>query len=467
MQDEGKSKGLSSVLENHWEKLVLGVVVAVALAYVGTRFAGGVNPAVKGINALKERVLKQKASANSSLGSPQPVAPVTTRPVEQANPPHDWVTSSRTKFQWEYVTVETPTATFLLPEVMLNPAEWTDAGVSLSWSVPPVEIPANVKPVPVKIPEATFLYKIERRKKGEDDKAWQSLVDKNGLKHGDLRFLDTRTVPKTDYEYRVTLGSNFPAWEAKNKGLFSNKVGGPVAVRTPGIWSVDFSNIQKDPDDDPEKKGKVWVTIVKQDPKYGRVEWKKIQEEGQLLGFSREGDKESSIHAVYSAKVGKTVEVDFNFGGKIDQIKVDELVLYNRKVCKMVPGPGGDLKCEGAPQVTRESYKVNEVHYTDEDGKKQVLRKPTGPGPLPDKPCPDHGGDAPPREMTSEEKAKARAEQAEKLVEDANRLWESTKISERKEAQEKYKKLLAAYADTEAVKAHLAEIEKRAKETLK
>jgi hypothetical protein len=152
--------------------------------------------------------------------------------------------------------------------------------------------------------------------------------------------------------------------------------------------------------------------------------------------------------------------VDFDTGAVIKEIKTDQVVLYEYKAC--APTPDG---CEG-PKVRKDQYKVNRVVYIDEDKVEQTFEVPVGMGKRADYLCELHGGVAPHVE-TPEERAAARETQAQAALDDADRLWKSDKLAEKREAQKKYSSILEKYADTQALKPRKAEIEGRTKEKLK
>jgi hypothetical protein len=206
------------------------------------------------------------------------------------------------------------------------------------------------------------------------------------------QYRDERTVPKTDYEYRVRLGSTDPVFGNANPSRLSDRVGGPFATRTPGIWEFHFSNISAgDEESNPPVPPTVYVKIVKYDPEAGKVEWVRIHQVASPLGFGDENGQVTSIHRVAAPKRnGKRIEVDFNSGAKILKIDANKTLAYKIRVCepKIV---GEAMKCVGPTEKT-EHRRVHMVTYLDEEGKQQVFQAEAGSGPLPDRLCEDHGG---------------------------------------------------------------------------
>lgn len=469
MQDEGGAKGLNPALERHWEKLVLGVVAVLALIYIGSQMSGGGNAAVRGIDQANSGFKTKKDGNNPDLEPPKKPPSTEKPPIVQAQPAPIWAVGIQTVYKFDIKGAPVAAGpVFFLPSLAMNESKPEVDGVELNWTL------GKETPDPDKdrgktvVKSTTFFFKVERLKKGEAD--WTVLEPK--AKGDSTRYKDIRTTPKTEYQYRVTLGATDPPWTARNPRQLTDRVVTTAPVVTPGMWQFEFNNVTAG-DPDREKDGKpdplpatVYVKIIKWDPEYGRVEWTKIHKDKSPLGFSEEEGKVTPIHPVRSPKKGGMVLVDFNCGGKIDQIIFEKLILYEYKLCKPKVGPGGVLACAG-PETIKDHYKIHEILYTDEEGKKQRAERAAGPGPKSDVPCPAHGGAPPPRELTKEEKDAARNEEASKLLEDADRLWTSDTLADRKQAQEKYNKLVNSFPDVAAVKPRLGELKDRAKQKLK
>lgn len=460
MQDEsGAKKGVNPVLEQHWEKIVLGIVVLLAVIFLASQFTGGGNQAAKNLDAASSNLKKKKVGTSDLPGPKTEPGP---KPSETA------VAEGAQKFTHGVPTKyipdirdlpPTPTAVFWLPKLNMSAPVAEFEGVKLSWSLNNEGKPEPGTKTPIEVPAASYFFRIERQKKGDTE--WELL--ERQVKGDATGYIDTRTTPKAEYQYKVTLGSTDPRWGKDNPKLLSAHVGGPVSVQTLGIWKFEFSQFSEGkPDEDIPIPPQVWVKITKFDPEAGQVEWTRIHKQGSPLGFSEENGKPNSVHLVPSAKrPGRMVPVDFNSGGKIEKISAGKLVPYEYLVCDQKVVPGRGLVCDG-PEKKKDFYRVNEVTYTDEEGKRQTAESPAGPGPHADQLCPDHGGVPPPKPISAEERAAAREEEATKLLDEADDLWAKDTPASKKEAQEKYKKLLASFADTTAVKPRKSLISDRA-----
>jgi len=460
MQDEGGAKKVNPVLERHWEKLVLGVVAALAVVYLGTRFSGPGDAAAKSVDRAASSFQAKKNQSNPKSDAPKSIPDHVIPPPGAANRAPATTAGNPTEYVADITRGPGPTPTkFVFPKVTLAPAVPKPDGVELSWTLGEVTIDPADKNKPVAVPRASFIWKVERRKKGGE---WE--VKEPELKSDLLKYQDTKTEPKTEYEYRLTLGSTDTQYTRTNPSKWLKEpVGPPVSASTPGVWLFDFSNMLADPDAEPPKPGQAYVTILKFDSDAGWVEWKKIQHEGDLLGVIMEGGVEVSKHRVSSKKLGKTVSVDFKSGARIKKITTGKLVLYDYEECRPKRDEGGELQCEGPKPVKGASYKVDELLYTDEDGKPVTFTKNAGPGPVTPFRCEKHGGAPPPKELTAEEKAAAKAKDAEVLLEEADVLWNKGTPEDQKKAIPKYKTLIERFKDVEIVKSRLKELTERSK----
>jgi hypothetical protein len=403
MQDEGGAKKMNPVLERHWEKLVLGVVAALAVVYLGTRFSGSGDAAAKSVDRVSATLQTKKGQSNSRSEAPKSIPEHKSAAIGTANRAPVSTVGNPTLFSYDVVDAPPPTPTkFVFPPVTLAPPVAKPDGVELSWTLGEVKIDPADKSKLVAVPRPTFLWKVERRKKGED---WKTLDDK--LKTEVLKYVDEKTEPKTDYEYKLTLGSNDPQWVKATPGIWTTFSGGPFPVRTEGIWFFDFSNMLTYPESDEPKPGQVYVTIRKYDRDQGLVEWKKIQLEGELLGVTKEGGVEVSKHRTIG-KNGKQVIVDFKSGARIKKITTDRTIPYEYEECKIKTDDAGQPVCQGL-EKQKGSYKINEVIFTDEDGKQQTFTKYADSGPKAGYHCEKHGGPPPPKELSPEERSAARA----------------------------------------------------------
>jgi hypothetical protein len=464
MQEENAAKGVNPALEKHWEKIVLAVVIVLAVIFIGTKLSGGGNPAAKKVDAAVADFRRKVELPNTKIEPPKTVPQPKIPAVVAANRGPDWASGERTQFKVIIKEGKAEVLSFRAPAVSLNAPESTPEGVTISWSVAKLEKEPNPKrgdPIALMPP---YFYRIERRQKGSEWKLLEAELkgDKDSLSH---KSIDDSTEPKTEYEYRVTVGSRDNAFTQKNKSGLTEQVGGPVAVTTQGIWFVDFSNMQTFLESDEPKPGTAYVVIRKHDREHGLVEWRKIQQEGEFLGVIKEGGQEVSKHRT-TDKNGKPVIVDFKMGGKIVKITTDKMVPYTYKVCKPKFDKNGIPECSG-PEEVKEHYRINEVRYTDEDGKEQAFEQPAGPGKNADKLCPDHGGPPPVKELSPEEKLAKREAEATKMLDEADELWTSDKPAEKKKAQDIYRKLAQSYLDLESLKSRKSQIADRAKQQIK
>jgi len=475
MQDDGSAKGMNASLEKHWEKIAVVAVLAVLVVYIGAKAFGEGQGAAKVIIQLKEQVERQKNSDNPTVSGPPginvgaPAAPTASVPLK-----NKWINSHRPPHFVEIVEIKDVELSFLPPDMHLDGTSVEVDGVEITWSVAVLAPEAGVKQVPLK-PETLFFI-IDRRMK---DKNWETqvqlklkeMVDAKSMKDAKefkgLKYKDGKTLPKSDYEYRITMGSDDNQYRAKVGSGKTARIIGPVAIRTLGLFEFaqNFSNIQgADPDAVPPKDAQVYIKIVKYDPEYGKVEWAGIHKVGDKIGWSTEedGKTRTSKHLVPTSKRGqRQALVDFDTGAEIKDIKTDQVVVYEYKACQ--PNVNG---CTG-PTAVKDQYKVNRVQYIDEDKVQQSFEVPSGMGKRADYFCELHGGAAAPVKSPEEKKAEIEAS-AQELLEKADKGWKSEKASDKASAQKIYKELLLPpYSDTQVVKAKRSEIETRSKEKLK
>jgi hypothetical protein len=391
MHQEGSAKGMNPVLEKHWEKIVLGVVAVIALVFIGTKFSGGGNTAANALATAETSFKKNREGENPKIDPPMLDKKPEIPPPTVADATGAWPSGTRPDIQIEAREREAAKDRgYHFPKLAMSSPKVDFDGVKLSWSLSdPTPDPA-IKPAPAVVNPATFFFMVERKKEGEEK--FTILEDK--IKGDNFEFIDTRTEPKTGYQYQVTLGTTDPAWNAKHQSakMMTKQVAGPVPAKTLGIWSFSFQNITAG-DPDRETDGKpdpklptAFVTITKHDPEAGKVTFTKIVKEGETLGLDDTG---SSVHSVFSPKKQRKVSVDFKSGAKITKIFVGKVVPYEYKVCTRVVNAKGELECPG-PKTVKDGYRVNEVSYTDEDGAAQKDEKPDGPGKIADKLCEDH-----------------------------------------------------------------------------
>ena len=227
---------------------------------------------------------------------------------------------------------------------------------------------------------------------------------------------------------------------------------------TAGEFSFEFSNMQCDPDEDPPRPGSAYVTITKMDPKFGRVEWKKIQQEGDRLGWTERGDTVTSVHRVVTAG-GKAVLVDFNSGARLRRVVAGKIVVYQSRHCPFMER--AMVKCPG-PRIENSSYKVDEAVYTTASNTILTYSKPAGVGPRKDTLCPLHGGKDGPPPWTPEEIKKALGEEAERILGQAEGGWNSRNPKVRLRSRDLYRQLLKEYPTERVVIQYRDRIKERA-----
>ena len=392
MHDESSSKGIGAAFMAHREKLAVGVVLVAAVAFLGARFAAG--PPVEQ-SAVEEMVrvgndaenarnpaIPAPRSLHKSSGSPQIAAfrppAFTAGPRIDRNPPDE-------KPQPDPII-------FVMPIVKLESATPSFEGIELAGSLTEAKAEGLVRGRHVVDPKS-FYFQIERRVKGDD---WQIIASKvRTIEDRVLRYRDTGTRPKIDYEYRVTLGAEDSKWIAEHPEGLVSKPSETVAARTPSLFDFKLDNYQRFDEEDPPRPATVYITITKHDPVAGEVSIAFTHTEGQRIGWQEiEKGKWTSKHRVPSKKLNRTVEVDFNSGAVLRKVAAGIPVTYKYKECKIKHTKDGPI-CEETKE-TEGTYPVHEATLLDEDNKPVVIRKPSGAGPKGDRLCPEHGGRPPP-----------------------------------------------------------------------
>ena len=302
--------------------MVLGLVALLGIVFIGSQVSGGGNKAVRGLESATAGFKRTKENHTSEVPSPKNDPAPSLSTVQGPESPGPFTVGNKTKFIPDIKKAPPPpTAIFWLPKLTMASPVPTFEGVKLSWTLSGEPPEKTDKAGPYVVPPATFFFTIERQKKG--DKDWSILAKE--VKGDKFEYIDEKTVPKTEYSYRVTLGSTDNKFTSRFPGRLSDHVSGPGSVRTLGIWSFEFSNhLPGDPDAEPPIPAEVWVRITKFDPEAGRVEWtrrhmlEKGNKEGTPLGFGDEDGKVSSVHSVTAGKGRpRKVLVDFNSGARI------------------------------------------------------------------------------------------------------------------------------------------------------
>jgi hypothetical protein len=202
-------------------------------------------------------------------------------------------------------------------------------------------------------------------------------------------------------------------------------------VNGPPLWSFKFINPSKPAE---AAKGMVYVKIVKFEKGYGKVEAKRIQYDGDRLGFWEEtpGAEPTFVHRV-SLPTGKAVEVDFNTGATLKSVLPTKLVVQVNRCRVIYDKPSGDRV--GCDQVVEpRTLQVHQVIYRDSQGLHQVTVP--DPGNF-DQLCDHHqkNPDEPPKDP--------RLLQARLVLDEADRLWDIDSPS----SIRAYQRLLKDYRD--------------------
>jgi hypothetical protein len=228
------------------------------------------------------------------------------------------------------------------------------------------------------------------------------------------------------------------------------------------IFTFQFSNIRSSPDADPPRPGQVYVTIIKDDPVAGRVEWRKIQYEGDRLGWTKDGEKLTSIYRVFG-KNGKLLRVDFDTKAVLERVTADKLIICESRHCPILERPL--LRCPG-PTVVKSSYKVNEVVIRLDSGKILTNSQLAGLGRAADTLCPSHGGRDEPLKWSEEQMKAIRSQEAETLYWQSEGDWLSKNPKVRARARDAYRKLLKEFPSEAVVTKYLERIKARAEADL-
>ncbi|MDP6958546.1 MAG: hypothetical protein QF645_06995, partial [Planctomycetota bacterium] len=182
-----------------------------------------------------------------------------------------------------------------------------------------------------------------------------------------LTWLDEDVKKKTSYQYRVTPITDNPQY----RQIHYNGKGGDTGWKTGtsiDIWKITFSNPS------PTEK-RVYVTIEKDDKKFGKVKDKHFHSVGDKIGWwddvvitiiddpfkgriEKKETKNTSIHK----------KIDFNTGKTLTAIELRNYKI-TRQECEVKNGT-----CTLVDRVMIEKYPVKVVVYKDEDGKEVVWK---------------------------------------------------------------------------------------------
>jgi hypothetical protein len=392
MHDEGSAKKLEAEFQKHWERLAIGVVMVAAVVYLGARFAVGNPPEEAAVDEMDRAIQAARDGRNPNIPAPgtfnksfvsaqiaafRPSA-FTAGPSIDGNPP-----------------VERPQPDpiiFVIPTVKLESATPSFEGVDLVWSLTDVKSGGLARGHHLVDPK-TFYFQVERKGK---EGPWIVIESQLRFKENkDLKYRDTHTQPKTEYEYRVTLGADDSKWIVTNPNGLASKPSEIVGAHTPGLFLYKFDNLLRYDDKDLPKSATAYVTITKHDPVAGEVSITYTHSEGQRIGWTIDDNGLwTSIHRVHSIKLNRKVEVDFHSGAVLKKIAPGIPVKYKYQACRIKHTKDGPI-CEGT-KPTEGTYLVNEAMILEEGNNLVVVRRPSGAGPKSDQLCPGHAGAPPP-----------------------------------------------------------------------
>jgi hypothetical protein len=189
----------------------------------------------------------------------------------------------------------------------------------------------------------------------------------------------------------------------------------------------------------------VTVSVGTIDPVGGMVAWEGPHRVGDRIGWGRENGVFTSRHRVRSVDLNRDVDVDFDTGAVIVEIRVAVTIPYDWSYCDVSIKPLATTPCGGVLK-RKATYVADQVVYHDREGVRQVAQSPGAP-PFVDHLCTLHGGDRKVRELMSpEERQEWVDSQAVPLKAAADDHWRSRNPAVRRKAQPIYKELLEKYA---------------------
>jgi hypothetical protein len=146
-------------------------------------------------------------------------------------------------------------------------------------------------------------------------------------------------------------------------------------------------------DSEPGSAVAVNVTVAKEDPVAGLVWWRGVHVEGDRIGWKNELGGWTSLHWVWSDRLQKYWEVDFNSDAVIRSIRGDLESMYHYGICE-IDTRRMKRTCLGIKYFT-DSVRTHEATYVDPQGKLQVVRVPCERKPWWNAMCTLHGGQRP------------------------------------------------------------------------
>ncbi|MBI4563669.1 MAG: hypothetical protein HY716_03120 [Planctomycetes bacterium] len=444
---ETSAQGLKGALLRHGEKYACGILLLIFVGYAVMGLGASDEPEVQKLKQVTAQ-FQQKAQVGTPELNPPPIErKAHHESVEQVYAVTPWAASIPTVYKGELVKkAEPPPKTVAMPSVrLLEPVVSIDR-IDLTWTLEEPKDKAATLADP-----ATYYYYLERKK---EDEEWQRLGREplTFPENKNMKYQDQDIQPKTSYAYRILPGTKDPKYITRDNKSELGRMSNEVTARTETIWKISFANPIKTESLEEDTIGSVWITIEKFDAVAGRVMERKVQKEGEKIGWwpATEGAPATSKHPTWSARLRRTVDVDFDTKFVLKLIRMGQAYTYEYKKC-----PGG-FNCPG-PMPTKDTMKINEIHYVTEEGKTEIYRI-FSREPFADQLCPQHGGGA---EMTAEERKRKREEEAQSKLGEADQLWVSSARTDKLKAQRIYRDLLKDYSDTDPVQRRKSHIEDR------
>jgi hypothetical protein len=465
MAEETKS-GAKEFLARSGEKLAL-VVSAFALAAYGVIAFGmkGKDPAVplqeasRKLRAELDRAHEEKKAPPPENWQAKAISPFATVPGP-ARAGDAWVASLPTVV--EAVGVSKPIVKvkpYKVPSIVLGSVDVQIDHIMVNWSVKDFTREEKLKGGKEFDYGALSHVKLEREVGG----TWEVLAPRQDIKL--TSYKDTQIAPKTRYRYRATAYSDDKGYLERGKpdaekgatGVADGAAGVVTSepVTTYGLWKFGFINPFRAAN---SEKGQVMVKIEKFEKGVGKVEKSLMQYEGDVIGVAvPQGGGEPTSKFKVSVPGGKVIDVDFNSGATLVQIKPERLTLDVKK-CKPKIGAAGREGCEEI--IEKRPFSTTLIVYKDEDGDHKIYQPA-----LPDlnEKCTEHGGkprmttppkaeaddpNAPPKLSPAEERRLKREAEAVKLYEMADQALEK---GDGAAARNHYLKLIKDYAQTDFV----------------
>ena len=245
--------------------------------------------------------------------------------------------------------------------------------------------------------------------------------------------------------------------------LLAPACAGIPAADPPGVgfeargaqWRVEFLDLMRPHGD--ETPPRLRVSIMKDDPEAGWVEWSGVYRTGQQLGWDHGAQGGRSHHRVFSGKLVRYVTVDFDSGWTIRDVVLDRAGDAVELSCSLPRWPAPPQCLGPALLPVRESGVVLENKSGDKRVyfQKQVTL-------LVERLCRDHGGLMRPGMWIPALAQQQREANAQYWLCWADWEWRSTSYETLSRAREVYRMLLENYGSEKAVRDSVERITSRA-----